>query len=255
MSWSPQQYLKFENERNRPILDLLNAVPTAPVRRAVDIGCGPGNSTELLAARFPDAQISGFDNSPEMIASARKRLPQIAFEVADATHWQAPQAMDVMLSNAVFQWVPDHAAIMVRLVAQLAPGGSLAVQMPDNLEEPAHRLMREVAGDARWAGKLAKSAEQRDRLGSADFYYGLLKPKCQRVEIWRTTYFHTMASADGIVEWFKGTGLRPFLTPLAPDEQAAELARYREEVARAYPPTSEGTVLLPFPRLFIVATR
>jgi trans-aconitate 2-methyltransferase len=230
-------------------------VPTSPVRRAVDIGCGPGNSTELLAARFPEASISGFDNSPEMIASARKRLPQITFDIADAANWQAPQQVDVMLSNAVFQWVPDHPAIMARLVQQLAPGGSLAVQMPDNLEEPAHRLMRQVAGDPRWAAKLAKSAEQRDRLGSADFYYGLLKERCQRVDIWRTIYFHVMPSADGIVEWFKGTGLRPFLTPLAPDEQAAYLARYREEVAQAYPANKAGVVLLPFPRLFIIATR
>lgn len=255
MTWSPQQYLKFEAERNRPIFDLLNALPATTVRQAVDIGCGPGNSTELLAARFPEATVQGFDSSPEMVAQARTRLPRLQFDVADVSGWEAAGPFDVMLSNAVLQWVPDHERLLPRLVGKLAPGGSLAIQMPDNLEEPAHRLMREVAADPRWVAKMGKGTDRRDRIRPVDWYYSLLRQTGAQADIWRTTYFHALAGIDALVEWFKGTGLRPFLQPLDAAEQAAYLDRYRAALAGAYAAQPDGTVLLPFPRLFMIATR
>jgi trans-aconitate 2-methyltransferase len=255
MSWSARQYVKFENERTRPVRDLLNAVPDTAARLVVDIGCGPGNSTELLAARFAGAKAIGFDSAPDMIEAARKRLPNIEFELADVSSWNAAGPFDVILANAVLQWVPDHETLLPRLVGKLAPGGSLAVQMPDNLEEPAHRAMRQVACEQPWAAKLGGTDRRRDRLMSAEQYFSLLQAQCQTVEVWRTTYFHRLAGIDAVVEWFKGTGLRPFLDPLDEGERQGYLARYRELLSAAYPTLADGNVLLPFPRLFIVATR
>lgn len=256
MSWSAQQYSSFEKERTRPVRDLLSAVETTHVRRAVDLGCGPGNSTEVLAERFPGAEISGLDSSADMIAAALKRLPDLRFELGSITDWDDPNPSDVILSNAALQWVPDHAALMPRLVGKLSAGGSLAVQMPDNLEEPAHRLMREVAGTGSWKAKLASAAAARTRRFSATWYYSLLRPHTSRVDVWTTTYYHVLAGGlDAVVEWFKGSGLRPFLAPLTAAETNQFLGEYRAALADAYPPLADGSVLLPFPRLFIVATR
>ena len=154
MSWSARQYLRFEAERTRPVRDLLAAVPNTDVRAAVDLGCGAGNSTEMLAARFPHATVSGLDNSSDMLAAARKRLPNVRFAEADIGSWADEGPFDVILANAVLQWLPDHERLLPDLAGRLAPGGSLAVQMPDNLDEPAHVLMREVAADGPWADKL-----------------------------------------------------------------------------------------------------
>jgi trans-aconitate 2-methyltransferase len=262
MSWSARQYLAFEDERTRPVRDLLAAVPIAAARTAVDIGCGPGNSTEVLAARFPGATVSGFDSSPDMIAAARKRLPALRFEVLDLAAWLEPAspgsapdaALDILLANAVLQWVPDHAALFPALAAKLAAGGCLAVQVPDNLDEPAQKLMREIADEAPWRGKLAGADRARVPIEGAAWYYRLLRAHCSRVDIWRTTYYHPLAGANEIVEWFKGTGLRPFLDPLDAQERAEYLARYAEGLARLFPAQSGG-VLLPFPRLFVMAQR
>jgi trans-aconitate 2-methyltransferase len=256
MSWSAEQYVAFESERTRPVRDLLRAVRNPGVRRAADLGCGAGNSTEMLAQRFPDAEIIGLDSSGDMIAAARRRLPQIGFEVARIEDWDQPGPFDLILSNAALHWVPDHASLLPRLVGTLAPGGSLAVQMPDNLDEPAHRLMREVAADGRWAARLAGVAAARTALPDARWYYGLLRPHCRDVDLWRTTYHHPLpGGADAVVDWFKGSSLRPILAALDEAGQAAYLDRYRAVVARAYPALPDGTVLLPFPRLFMVATR
>ena len=154
------------------------------MKTAIDLGCGPGNSTEVLAAAFPDAKVTGLDNSPDMIAAARKRLPQIHFELADLTSWSDPGPFDVILSNAVMQWVPGHDVLFPRLVTKLGPGGSLAIQMPDNADEPALRLMREVAADGPWAGKLANVL--RPARQDALWYYELMKPLCSHVDLWRT---------------------------------------------------------------------
>ena len=249
MTWSPQQYGRFEEDRTRPVRDLVAAIPNAGVATAVDLGCGPGNSTEVLAARYPDAVISGLDSSAEMIAAARQRLPTLRFEVGDIAQWEG--RADVVLSNAALHWLPDHATLLPRLVTRLTPGGTMAIQMPDNLEEPAYRVMREVAGPA----LLERAGGQRGGMESADGYYGILKAVCSRVDLWRTTYFHVLESTDAIVEWFKGSGLRPFLQALDEPGRADFLARYRAGIAAAYPSQADGTALLPFPRLFLVATR
>jgi len=259
VTWCAQQYLQFEDERTRPVRDLLAALPAADARVAIDIGCGPGNSTELLAARFPHAAVSGIDNSAEMILAARKRLPEVRFEVADIGTWiagSAGGAFDVILANAVLHWVQGHAALFPALVEKLAPGGRLAVQMPDNLDEPAQRLMRELAADGPWSGKLAAAAQTRVRIEGAEWYYDLLRAGCAKIDVWRTTYYHPLSGGENaIVEWFKGSGLRPFLEPLDAGESGAYLKRYTAAVKSAYPPLSDGTVLLPFPRLFMVAIR
>ncbi|HXN30731.1 MAG TPA: trans-aconitate 2-methyltransferase [Polyangiaceae bacterium] len=256
MTWSARQYTAFEDERTRPVRDLLAGVPPISARLVIDIGCGPGNSTEVLAERFPAATIRGFDTSSDMIAAARKRMPRARFDLLDVATWDDPGPFDVILANAVFQWVPDHAALLPALAAKLSPGGSLAIQMPDNLEEPAHRLMREIAAHGPWADKLAAATETRTPMAGADWYYRLLRGSCARVDVWRTTYHHALAGGPGsVVEWFKGSGLRPFLDPLDDGERAAYLDRYQSAVSEAYPALSDGTVLLPFPRLFIVATR
>ncbi|WP_248738052.1 trans-aconitate 2-methyltransferase [Pseudomonas sp. MWU12-2029] len=256
MTWSAKQYVAFEDERTRPARDLLAAIPTEEARSVVDIGCGPGNSTELLVERFPGAKVQGLDSSPDMIDAARKRLPQLQFEVADIDKWADAGPFDVIFANAVLQWVPDHGTLLPALAGKLAQGGSLAIQMPDNLNEPSHRLMREVAANGPWASKLAGAAGQRTEMADASAYFSMLRPYCSRVDVWRTTYHHQLAGgASGVVEWFKGSGLIPFLSPLTEAERAEYLAHYLAEVAKAYPALADGSVLLPFPRLFIVATR
>ncbi|WP_042883653.1 trans-aconitate 2-methyltransferase [Cupriavidus necator] len=256
MNWSAQQYVAFEDERTRPVRDLVAAIPNEIVRSAVDIGCGPGNSTEVLLARYAGASVTGLDSSDDMVEAARKRLPDVQFRVADIGAWDEAGPYDVILANAVLQWLPDHAGLFPALVSKLSPGGTLAVQMPDNLEEPAHRLMRQVAAEGPWAGKLAGASKARAERASAQWYYELLRPVCQRVDVWLTTYHHPLAGGPAaVVEWFKGSGLRPFLQPLDEAERAAYLARYEAAIAKAYPPLADGSVLLPFPRLFIVATR
>ena len=256
MSWSAKQYVAFEDERTRPARDLLAAVPSVDARSAIDIGCGPGNSTELLVERFANATVRGVDSSTDMIEAARKRLPQVQFDTVDIGTWDESGPFDVIFANAVLQWLPDHATLLPALVNKLASGGSLAIQMPDNLNEPSHRLMREVAADGPWASKLADAAGQRTEMASASDYYSMLRPHCARVDVWRTTYHHPLAGgASGVVEWFKGSGLRPFLEPLDEAEKAQYLKQYLAAIEQAYPTLSDGSVLLPFPRLFLVATR
>ena len=256
MSWSAKQYAKFEDERNRPIRDLLVSIPDLEVRTAADIGCGPGNSTELLLERFPGASVLGMDSSADMIEASRKRLPEVRFELADIDGWAEPGAFDLILANAALQWVPGHETLLPALIGKLAPGGALAVQVPDNLDEPAHRIMRELAAEAPWASTLADASKARAARHDAEWYYRLLRPLAAKVDVWRTTYHHPLADgAHGVVEWLKGTGLRPFLDPLMPDEREQYLARYEAAVAEAYPALPDGAVLLPFPRLFFVAIR
>ena len=255
MSWSASQYMKFEDERTRPVRDLIAAIPAAEAACALDLGCGPGNSTEALLARYPTASITGIDSSEDMVRTARERLPGVSFELADIASWQVPGTWDVIIANAVLQWVPAHAVLLPRLVDALSSGGSLAVQMPDNLAEPSHVLMRQVAGDGPWATKLTGAQGERAQVEPAAWYYSLLRPQCARVDVWRTTYHHPLADISAVVEWFKGSGLRPFLSPLNQEEQTEYLLRYRAALARSYPSLPDGSVLLPFPRLFVVATR
>jgi len=256
MSWSATQYLAFENERTRPVRDLLAAVPTADVRTAVDIGCGPGNSTDVLVARYPGAHVSALDSSADMLASARKRLPGVRFDERTIESWDDPGPFDVILANAVLQWLPDHERLFPRLIGKLRDGGSLAVQMPDNIDECAHVLMREIAAAGPWSGKLAGVVSRRAPRHEPAWYFTALRGACRTLDIWRTTYHHALpGGAAAVVEWFKGSGLRPFLDALDERERTDYLARYRAAIAESYPAHYDGVVLLPFPRLFIVATR
>jgi trans-aconitate 2-methyltransferase len=253
--WSSSQYLKFADERTRAARDLLAQVPLATPRLVYDLGCGPGNSTELLIARYPEARVIGIDSSPDMLAKARRSYPQAHFVEGDVARWQPEQGSDLLFANAVFQWVPDHLAVLRRLLGTLPKGAVLAVQMPDNLDEPSHAAMRETAAEGPWAEKLGKLGRVRDRLPSPATYYDALKPEAAQVDIWHTIYNHPLDGADGIVEWVKGTGLRPYIDPLDQDERKAYLARYRERIARAYPLARDGKALLRFPRLFIVCIK
>ena len=255
MSWSAAQYAKFEDERNRPITDLLAQVRRQTAADVADLGCGPGNSTELLQARFPQARATGVDSSADMIAAARQRLPHITFALGDIAGWAPPGRFDVILANASLQWVPDHATLLPALLTRLTDGGALAVQMPDNLDEPTHRLMRETAAEGPWADKMGRALQARTPRLPPARYYRTLRDSGAQVDIWRTTYYHPLAGAAAVVEWFKGSGLRPFLAPLGDGERADFLARYQDAVAAAYPALPDGTTLLPIPRLFFVATR
>jgi trans-aconitate 2-methyltransferase len=251
--WSPTAYLRFEDERTRAAVDLLAAVPLQAARKAVDVGCGPGNSTELLLARYPQAEITGLDNSPAMLAEARRRLPALTFAEADAEQWIPEEDVDMVFANATYQWVPRHLQQLPRVLAALAPAGVLAVQMPDNLGEPTHRLMQAVAEAGPWAARLAGAA--RAPLPPARDYYDALAPHAARIDIWRTAYHHVLTGAEAIVDFVASTGLRPFLDPLSEDERNAFRADYAARIAAAYPPLRDGRVLLAFPRLFLVAVR
>jgi len=252
--WNARQYLKFEDERTRPPRDLLAQVPLRQVRMAVDLGCGPGNSTELLVERYPDATVIGLDSSKDMLRQARERLPRCEFIEADVATWTPEEPVGLLFANAVFQWVPDHPMTMRRMIERLPPGGVLAAQMPDNTREPSHVAMQEVASRGPWANAALAEAARVD-LPSPDSYYDLLKPVCQRVEIWHTIYNHVVAGPQAITEWFKGSALRPFLSALDATAAADFLEAYTAEIARHYPVRFDGQTLLRFPRLFVVATR
>jgi trans-aconitate 2-methyltransferase len=253
--WSARQYLKFEDERTRPPRDLLAQVPLQRPHRVVDLGCGPGNSTELLLDRYPDSAVVGLDSSPDMLRKARERLPQCQFVEAEIATWQPEPGTDLIFGNAVMQWLPDHPAIMRRMLEAMPAGGVLAIQMPDNTREPALRFQREVAASGPWADNSEVKAAARDDLPSSEDYYDLLRPACTHLDIWHTVYNHVMTSPQAITEWFKGSSLQPFLSPLDAAAREKFLAAYTAKIVGAYKPRHDGKVLLRFPRLFILAVR
>lgn len=253
--WNAGQYLKFEDERTRPATDLLRRVPLAEAERCVDLGCGPGNSTALLAERFPAARITGLDSSAAMIAAARERLPDVDFHHVDLQAWEPSERFDLIFANAVLQWLPDHAALLPRLVSFLKIGGVVAVQMPNNLDEPAHRLMAQIAKTGPWAGALSSTSTARSAIGSFEDHCACLQRAGCSVAIWQATYVHALDGPAAIVEWFRSTGLKPYLDPLSDEERADYLALYEAAIAEAYPAQGDGKVLLRFPRLFFVAQR
>jgi len=248
-TWSAKQYLKFVDDRTRPPRDLLAQVPLDSPKRVVDLGCGPGNSTQLLVQRFPAAEVIGVDSSSDMLRQARKQLPRCTFVAGDLVNWMPEQGTDLLFGNAVFHWVTDHPKVLARLLQSLPGGGVLAVQMPDNTNEPALLLMEKVAAS------LGQANVARNDLPRPEDYYDLLRPLCHHIDIWHTHYNHVIEDHTGVVEWFKGSGLRPFLEPLDAARRDTFIARYSAEIALAYPARADGRIMLKFPRLFIVAVR
>jgi trans-aconitate 2-methyltransferase len=255
MAWSSTQYLKFEDERTRPARDLLAQVPLEGAAHAYDLGCGPGNSTELLIARFGAGSVTGLDSDPNMLAAARSRLKGTTFLEADLESWQPSEPADLLYANAVFQWVPDHLGALARLMDGLKPGGVLAVQMPDNLQEPSHVAMEEAAQQGPWRDRFTTRNPKRDTLPPPAAYFERLAPKSKRVDVWHAIYNHPMANADAVVEWMKGTGLRPYLDTAGRQHADAFTEAYRARIAALYAPMADGRVLFRFPRLFVVAVR
>ncbi|KAF2498708.1 S-adenosyl-L-methionine-dependent methyltransferase [Lophium mytilinum] len=255
--WSATQYLKFGDQRTRAVRDLLSAVPLTSPSRIVDLGCGPGNSTEVLLARYPNATITGMDSSDDMLAKAGAALPNIDFVKGDLTTYEPTAGTDLLFSNAVFQWLPGPARIptLARLIKTLPSGGVIAIQVPDNFHERSHRLMRETAADGPWAPILSKLNPERDPIAAPATFYDALKPLCASVDIWHTHYQHVLEGPQAIVEWVKGTGLRPFVDPLDEGMREGFLKAYLERIAEAYPRLGDGKVMLTYPRLFLVAVK
>ena len=247
--WSAKQYLKFADERTRPPRDLLAQVPLDSPKRVVDLGCGPGNSTELLIERFPNADVIGVDSSLDMLRQARKQLPDCTFVEGDLSTWMPEAGTELLFGNAVFHWVPDHLRALARLLQSLPTGGVLAVQMPDNTNEPALMMMEKVAA------ALTQPNVARNDLPQPEQYYDVLRPLCSHIDIWHTHYNHVIEHHVGVVEWFKGSGMRPFLAPLSAVARETFLAQYTDEIRDAYPARFDGKVMLKFPRLFILAVR
>lgn len=257
MRWDPQLYGRWADERARPFTDLLSRVDVADPDLVVDLGCGPGGLTASLARRWPSSRVVGVDSSAEMIAAARSLdagdvAPRLAFVEADLREWTPDAPVDVVVSNAVLQWVPGHVDLLPRFASWLAPGGVLALQVPGNFGSPAHTLLRELAGSPRWRSRLPAAP----RVSTPDplDYLTRLAGLGLRVDAWETTYLHLLDGPDPVLEWMRGTGLRPTLAALDDDEQAAFSAEYAERLRAAYPEQPFGTVL-PFRRVFAVARR
>ena len=252
-AWDPAQYLKFADERTRPALDLLARVGAETPKTVFDLGCGPGNVTALLRHRWPDARVTGVDRSEAMLAEARAHHPGIEFVAADIATFRPETPADAIVSNAALHWLSDHAALFPALARVLAPGGTLAVQMPHVNDQPSHLLMTESARSGPWRAQALAALPRYPHHAPAD-YYGWLAGSCRTVDIWETVYLHALSGPDAVAEWMKGAALRPLLAALSPQEQAGFLADYRARLAKEYPRQPNGTTLFPFRRLFIVAT-
>jgi trans-aconitate methyltransferase len=330
--WNPDQYLKFSDERTQPCRDLASRIALPQVRTAIDLGCGPGNSTQVLAERWPDAQITALDSDAAMInaaiesngrgrwitgdiakwaaekpgASAEKPVESAAGKTAgtpaqkpaEAAPQAAPEAppenaspissegapagssvdtpvsvsgnapaaapvgatnneqYDVVFSNAALQWLPDHVTLYPQLFSHVAPGGALAIQIPSSFDRPAHRLLREMAASLAWRKWFPTGRVRNWHAQDSEFYYDLLAPLASRIDLWQTEYFHVMPNAEAVVEWCKGTGMRPYLTAIGEDADRDKfLAEYTEKIRAAYRPRPDGRILFPFLRIFLIAYR
>jgi trans-aconitate 2-methyltransferase len=257
--WDPAQYLKFGGQRLRPALELLDRIPVSSPRVIYDLGCGTGEVTRLIAERWPGATVYGLDNSAEMLAKAASEPSSVQWIEADIQDWQPGTAPDLIYSNATLQWVDGHPELFPRLLATLNPGGCLAVQMPQSWPMPSHRLMRETLetggpDGAPLGSPELRQAVSRNWVAAAEVYYDLLVPRASDLDIWETEYLQVLTGDDPVLEWVKGTGLRPFLNGLGDDERAIFLEEYARRLREAYPVRADGRTLYPFRRLFIVAT-
>ncbi len=249
-TWDPDQYLKFSDERLRPALDLAARLPHAAPKRVVDLGCGAGNALPVLAARFPGATVQGVDGSAAMLAKAA--AGGFATQQGDIATWQPEAPVDVLFSNAALHWLGDHATLFPRLLGCLAPGGVLAVQMPAMHAAPVRAMQEALASDSRFAPWLAGVRSSPAILSPAD-YYALLRPHVATLELWLTEYVHVLKGPDPVAQWALGTSLRPYLDALPEDRRSGFMAAYAQALRPHYPAQADGTVLLPFRRLFIMA--
>lgn len=253
MTWEPDRYLQFSDERLRPALDLLGRIPLSRPAHIVDLGCGAGNVTRLLAERWPNAELTGLDSSPEMLERARSTLPNVRFELAGVEHWDAEDSLDLLFSNAALHWVGQHETLFPRLLDMLSPGGVLAVQMPGNFDAPSHRLIRELAASSGWSGKVGPG-RMGSILGMAD-YHRLLAPRSTRLSLWESTYWQALHGPNPVLEWLRGTTLLPYVAPMDDATREGFFAELGTLLTDAYPADDGGTTLFPFRRIFIVAQR
>lgn len=254
MAWDPAQYLAFAGERLHPAVDLLNRIPLESPRTILDLGCGAGNVTRLLAERWPDAVLTGVDSSPEMLEKARQTCPRAAWIEADLNRWEPPQPVDLLFSNAALHWLEDHGVLFPRLAAWVRPGGVLAVQMPASHDLPHHRAAFEIACSPGWRSRFLRQVRfpPVHPLGA---YRGWLAPVSAGLDLWETTYLHLLEGPDPVTGFFKGSLLVPYLEALPAGDHAAFLAAYAARVREAYPAGEDGRVGMPFRRIFIVARR
>ncbi len=255
--WDPDQYQHFGDERSRPFFDLLARVAAKDPAVVLDLGCGPGTLTAELARRWPGAEVRGIDSSPQMIEAAQA-LPagsggRLSFALGDVSDWEPDGRVDVIISNAVLQWVPDHLCVLARWTGFLNESGWLAIQVPGNFDQPSHVVLRQMISSPRWQPLLGGVQLNRS-VASPGEYLDLLASKGFEVDAWETTYLHVLPGDDPVVDWYKGTGLRPVLSALESGEADEFLAEYRERIASVYPAAPYGTPF-PFRRVFAVGHR
>ena len=253
--WDSAQYLKFGSQRTQPARDLASRLPAENPREVLDVGCGPGNSTEVLAKRYPGARILGIDSSPEMVAAASHSHPDLEFRLCDAGRElaQLDRQFDVVFSNACIQWIPDHPMLLKNLLGLLKKDGVLAVQVPMNHQEPVHRVIGEIIARERWNKRIGKARIFHQL--TPEGYFDLLAKLSPVFDIWQTTYFHRMRSHEDILEWYRGTGLRPYLAQLSDEERPDFEREILTELRRTYPKQENGEIIFRFPRLFFIAGR
>jgi len=257
-SWDPQQYERFAAERARPFNELVARVPTTAAVAVVDLGCGPGTMTATLAARWPDAAVLGIDSSPAMIAAAAPlQSPQLSFQLGDAGAWRPQRgSVDVIVANASLQWVTNHVELLPVWAAALDDGGTLAFQVPITQSDS---IFHEIAAEPRWARALAGAADatgprSASPVQAPEVYVRVLSAAGLTVDAWQTTYFHILPGDDPVLEWYSGTGLRPYLDALSGEDLASFRAEIGGRLRGLYPREPFGTIL-PLPRLFVVAHR
>jgi trans-aconitate 2-methyltransferase len=265
MAWNPQQYLKFAGERQRPGFDLLAQIEDLPPGAIYELGCGAGIHARAIAERWPDHALHAVDNSADMLAEAAKTPSRIQWINADIAAWRAPQKAALIFSNATLHWLARHEVLFPRLLGELLPQGVLAVQMPRNFDNPSQVLMRETARNGPWFSQLAPlfdpnvatpSVLRPDPTGSPEFYYDLLSPLAKGgIDLWETEYVHQLKGEDAVLEWMRGTSLRPVLDTLDRPSREDFLAAYAWELRAAFPRRADGKTLLHFRRLFMVARR
>lgn len=253
--WNAQHYLKFGDERTRPAADLVTRIRLDAPQRIVDLGCGPGNSTQVLRARWPEAKVLGVDNSPAMIDSARQKYPDQEWILADLADWSGDKPFDLVFSNAALQWIGDHCVLIPRLFTLVAEGGALAFQIPSRTYAAVRVHILEISEDAAWRDRM-NGPRTRLTMEYPPVYYDVLAGHAAELDIWETEYFHVMESSDAIIDWMSSTGLRPFLAELLDEsERQRFVSLLRARVVESYPQHIDGKVLFPFRRTFVLAYR